>query len=158
MVVNLRAKKRLVSRVTGVGIHRIRFDSDHLEDIADAITRENVRGLITANTITFKPIVGTSRGRAQQKKLQKIKTWKKSRLQKLNSKVKIERGARVGKKLKLMVKKIRSLRYLLKEFTKDRGELPNEEFWKLYKMTRGNTVRNKAHLRSLMAEVLVKKS
>ena len=62
MVVNLRAKKRLVSRVTGVGIHRIRFDSDHLEDIADAITRENVRGLITANTITFKPIVGTSRG------------------------------------------------------------------------------------------------
>ena len=64
MVVNLRAKKRLVSRVTGVGIHRIRFDSDHLEDIADAITRENVRGLITANTITFKPIVGTSRGRA----------------------------------------------------------------------------------------------
>ena len=43
MVVNLRAKKRLVSRVTGVGIHRIRFDSDHLEDIADAarITREN---------------------------------------------------------------------------------------------------------------------
>ena len=41
---------------------------------------------------------------------------------------------------------------------KDRGELPNEEFWKLYKMTRGNTVRNKAHLRSLMAEVLVKKS
>ena len=78
MVVNLRAKKRLVSRVTGVGIHRIRFDSDHLEDIADAITRENVRGLITANTITFKPIVGTSRGRAQQKKLQKTKRGKKA--------------------------------------------------------------------------------
>ena len=55
------------------------------------------------------------------------------------------------------VKKIRSLRYLL-GVAKDRGELPNEEFWKLYKMTRGNTVRNKAHLRSLMAEVLVKKS
>ena len=61
-----------------------------------------------------------------------------------------------GKK-QTYVKKIRSLRYLL-GVAKDRGELPNEEFWKLYKMTRGNTVRNKAHLRSLMAEVLVKKS
>ena len=84
MVVNLRAKKRLVSRVTGVGIHRIRFDSDHLEDIADAITRENVRGLITANTITFKPIVGTSRGRAQQKKLQK-KPYSKRVVKKLEA-------------------------------------------------------------------------
>ena len=54
MVVNLRAKKRLVARVTGVGIHRIRFDTDHLTEIADAITRENIRSLITANTITNK--------------------------------------------------------------------------------------------------------
>ena len=36
MVVNLRAKKRLVSRIMGVGIHRVRFDSEHLDDIADA--------------------------------------------------------------------------------------------------------------------------
>ena len=104
MVVNLRAKKRLrlVSRVTGVGIHRIRFDSDHLEDIADAITRENVRGLITANTITFKPIVGTSRGRAQlQKKLQKTKRGKKA-----GSK-QGRKGATSGQKT-TYVKKIRS--------------------------------------------------
>ena len=145
MVVNLRAKKRLVSRVTGVGIHRIRFDSDHLEDIADAITRENVRGLITANTITFKPIVGTSRGRAQQKKCKKQNVEKKPAPNKAEK-------AQEWAKNKLMSKRSALLRYLLG------GELPNEEFWKLYKMTRGNTVRNKAHLRSLMAEVLVKKS
>ena len=67
MVVNLRAKKRLTSRVTGVGIHRIKFDSDHSADIADAITRENIRSLITANTIKIKSFTGTSRGRAQHK-------------------------------------------------------------------------------------------
>jgi len=71
LVVNLRAKKRLASRVTGVGIHRIRFDTDHLTDIADAITRENIRSLITANTIKIKPFTGTSRGRAQTKKDQR---------------------------------------------------------------------------------------
>jgi large subunit ribosomal protein L19e len=52
VVVNLKAKKRLAARVTGVGVHRIRFDTDHLDDIADAITRENIRSLITANTKT----------------------------------------------------------------------------------------------------------
>lgn len=46
MVVNLKAKKRLAARVTGVGVHRIKFDADHLDDIADAITRENIRSLI----------------------------------------------------------------------------------------------------------------
>jgi len=43
VVVNLKAKKRLAARVTGVGIHRIKFDTDHLDDIADAITRQNIR-------------------------------------------------------------------------------------------------------------------
>ena len=51
MVVNLRAKKRLVSRVTGVGIHRVKFDTDHLDEVDDAITRENIRSLITAKKL-----------------------------------------------------------------------------------------------------------
>ena len=73
MVVNFKAKKRLASRVTGVGIHRIKFEPDHLEDIADAITRANIRSLITANTIKIKPFTGTSKGRAHTKKAQRNK-------------------------------------------------------------------------------------
>ena len=84
MVVNLKAKKRLASRVTGVGVHRIKFDSDHLDDVADAITRENIRSLITANKR------GTKQGSKQGRK-----------------------GARVGKK-EVYVAKVRSLRRLLK--------------------------------------------
>jgi len=60
VVVNLKAKKRLASRVIGVGVHRIKFDSDHLDDVADAITRENIRSLVTANTIQVRPFTGTS--------------------------------------------------------------------------------------------------
>ncbi len=70
--VNLKAKKRLVSRIVGVGLKRIKFDSDHLDDIADAITRDNIRSLITAKTIKIKPFVGTSRGRAKTKRIQKL--------------------------------------------------------------------------------------
>ena len=149
MVVNLKAKKRLASRVTGVGVHRIKFDTDHLDDIADAITRENVRSLITANTIKIRSFTGTSRGRAQTKKTQKNKrgTTQGSKQGR--------KGARVGKK-EVYVAKVRSLRRLLK-IAKDRKDLTNPEFWALYKKVGGNTVRNKAHLRSLMEEIKAKR-
>ena len=149
MVVNLKAKKRLASRVTGVGVHRIRFDSDHLDDVADAITRENIRSLITANTIQIKSFTGTSRGRAQKKKDQKNKrgTGQGSKQGR--------KGARVGKK-EVYVAKVRSLRRLLK-IAKDRKDITNPEFWALYKKVGGNTVRNKAHLRLLMEETITKR-
>ena len=149
LVVNLRAKKRLVSRVTGVGIHRIRFDTDHLIDIADAITRANIRSLITANTIKIKPFTGTSKGRAHFKKAQRNKrgTTQGSK--------KGRKGARVGKKT-VYVAHVRALRRLLK-IAKDRKDLTNPEFWILYKKVGGNTVRNKAHLRTLMDEIREKR-
>ena len=149
VVVNLRAKKRLASRVTGVGVHRIKFDSDHLDDVADAITRENIRSLITANTIQIRPFTGTSRGRAQDKKDQKNKRGTKQ-----GSK-QGRKGARVGKK-EVYVAKVRSLRRLLK-IAKDRKDITNPEFWTLYKKVGGNTVRNKAHLRQLMEETITKR-
>ena len=149
MVVNLKAKKRLASRVTGVGVHRIRFDSDHLDDVADAITRENIRSLITANTIQIKSFTGTSRGRAQEKRNQKKKrgTGQGSKQGR--------KGARVGKK-EVYVAKVRSLRRILK-IAKDRKDITNPEFWALYKKIGGNTVRNKAHLRLLMEEIITKR-
>ena len=149
MPVNLKAKKRLVSRVVGVGIHRVKFDSDHLDDIADAITRDNIRSLITANTIKIKPIVGTSRGRAQAKRIQK-----KKRGTTQGSK-KGRKGARAPRKDAHMIK-VRALRYRLK-IAKDRKEITNPEFWQLYKMIGGNTIRNSAHLRILIEDIISKR-
>jgi len=149
LVVNLKAKKRLAARVTGVGVHRIRFDTDHLDDIADAITRQNIRSLITANTIKIKPFTGTSRGRAQEKKDQRNKRGT------TQGKKQGRKGARVGKK-EVYVAHVRALRRLLK-IAKDRKDLTNPEFWILYKKVGGNTVRNKAHLRLLMDEIIEKR-
>ena len=69
-----------------------------LDDIADAITRQNIRSLITANTIQIKPFTGTSRGRAQTKLDQRNKrgTTQGSKQGR--------KGARVGKK-KFMLQK-----------------------------------------------------
>jgi len=150
VVVNLKAKKRLAARVTGVGVHRIRFDTDHLDDVADAITRENIRSLITANTIRIKSFTGTSKGRAHTKKAQRNKRGTTQGAKKGR------KGARVGKK-EVYVAKVRALRRLLK-IAKDRKDLTNPEFWILYKKVGGNTVRNKAHLRTLMDEIKEKRN
>ena len=92
MPVNLKAKKQLVSRIVGVGVNRVRFDNDHLDDIADAITRDDIRSLLTANTITIKSFKGTSRGRAKTKKIQKSKRGA------TQGSKKGRKGAREGKK------------------------------------------------------------
>jgi large subunit ribosomal protein L19e len=144
MPVNLKAKKRLVSRIVGVGVNRVRFDTEHLDDVADAITRDDIRSLITANTISIKSFKGTSRGRAKTKKIQKSKRGagqgsKKGR-----------KGAREGKKA-VYVKKVRSLRYILK-IAKDRKEIDNNIFKSIYKKIGGNTIRNRAHLRTVISE------
>jgi len=144
MPVNLKAKKLLVSRIVGVGVNRVRFDTEHLDDVADAITRDDIRSLITANTISIKSFKGTSRGRAKTKKIQKSKRGagqgsKKGR-----------KGAREGKKA-VYVKKVRSLRYILK-IAKDRKEIDNNIFKSIYKKIGGNTIRNRAHLRTVISE------
>ncbi|MCH6571889.1 MAG: 50S ribosomal protein L19e, partial [Thaumarchaeota archaeon] len=96
------------------------------------------------------PFRGTSRGRAKLKRIQKRKRGTTA-----GSK-KGAKGARVGKK-RVYVMKVRALRYLLK-VVKDRKEITNPQFWSLYKKVGGNTVRNKAHLRTLIDEVKTKKS
>ena len=144
MPVNLKAKKRLVSRIVGVGVNRVRFDGDHLDDVADAITRDDIRSLITANTITIKSFTGTSRGRAKTKKIQRSKRGA------TQGSKKGRKGAREGKKA-VYVKKVRSLRYVLK-IAKDRKEIDNEIFKSIYRKIGGNTVRNKAHLRTIISE------
>ena len=144
MPVNLKSKKRLVSRIVGVGVNRVRFDNDHLDDVADAITRDDIRSLITANTISIKSFKGTSRGRAKTKKIQKSKRGA------TQGSKKGRKGARVGKKT-VYVNKVRSLRYLLR-IAKDRKEITNDAYKTIYKKINGNTVRNKAHLRTIIAE------
>lgn len=61
------------------------------------------------------------------------------------------KGARVGKK-EVYVKKVRALRHRLR-VAKDREEITNPEFWSIYRKIGGNTVRNVAHLRTIIEEV-----
>ena len=72
MVVNIAKKRELVARILSVGANRVRFEPDRLEDIADSITRENIRSLVKSGAIWTVQPKGTSRGRA----IKKRSVWK----------------------------------------------------------------------------------
>ncbi len=62
---SLSNQKRLAAEVLGVGESRIWLDPEKLTDVANAITREDVRGLIKDGTVKHKQAQGISRGRAR---------------------------------------------------------------------------------------------
>jgi large subunit ribosomal protein L19e len=144
MVVNIAKKRELVARILGVGANRIRFEPDRLEDVADSITRDNIRSLVNSGAIWTVQPRGTSRGRA----IEKRSVWKVHG--KGPGSKKGKKTARVGKKTVYVIK-VRSMRYHLRVL-KDRKDISNEIYWKLYKKVNGGQVRSLAHLRDLVKE------
>jgi large subunit ribosomal protein L19e len=148
MVVNIKKKRELVARILGVGSNRVRFEPDRLEDVADSITRENIRSLVNSGAIWTVQRKGTSRGRSVDKK----SVWK------IHGKgpgsKKGKRTARVGKK-EVYVVRVRSMRYHLRVL-KERKDINNDVYWNLYKKVNGGQVRSLAHLRDLVKEAKVR--
>ncbi|WP_284008025.1 50S ribosomal protein L19e [Haloarcula pelagica] len=64
---DLSAQKRLAADVLDVGKNRVWFNPDRQGDIADAITREDVRELVDEGAIQAKDAKGNSRGRARER-------------------------------------------------------------------------------------------
>ena len=149
MVVNLRKKRELIARVLGVGSNRIRFEPDKLDDISDAITREDMRSLVKNGPIWTVKVRGISRSRAEKK----LKTRRKHGTSAGSKKGK--KTARAGKK-EVYVKKTKAMRRHLK-ILKARNEINRETFWALYKKIKGGNVRSLSHLRDLAKQAKMHK-
>lgn len=145
MPINLRDKRELAARTLGVGANRLRFEPEYIDDVIDAITRDDIRSLVTARTIYIVEKKGTSRGRARAKHLKNKKRGRGP-----GSK-KGRKGAREGKK-QIWVKKVRAQRRHIK-IMKSRGDIDKKAFWSLYKKINGGQVRSLSHLRELVKEV-----
>ena len=64
---DLSAQKRLAADVLGVGKNRVRFDPEAQGEIADAITRDDVRDLVEDGVIEAETTQDNSRGRARER-------------------------------------------------------------------------------------------
>lgn len=136
---NLSNQRRMAAEILKCGIHRVWIDPNRMEEVADAITREDVRAAIRAGIIRKLPVKGQSRGRVRYRALQK----KKGRRRGPGSR-KGSSGARSPKKARWM-RTIRALRRVLKEL-RDEGKLERSTYRMLYLRAKGGMYRSKAHL------------
>lgn len=122
---NLRAQKRLAAEELDVGKNRIWFDPDRQDDIAEAITREDIRELLDEGAIQVDPKSGNSRGRARERKKKRAYGHQKG-----PGTRKGKAGARQNPKEDWQ-SRIRAQRKRLREL-RDAGELSRSEYRRLY--------------------------
>ncbi len=138
-MVNLAKQKRIAAQVLKSGEGRVWIDPEAAEDVAGAITREDIRGLIEEGVIVEKQKKGVSRGRARVSAGQKALGRRKGPGSRKGAK-----GARASRKKK-WITKIRALRKRLKEL-RDNEFVDKTAYRKLYNKANGGDFRSVAHL------------
>ena len=141
---DLANQKRLAAALLKVGVTRVWMDPEKLEDIATAITREDIRGLIGEGVIKRRAVVGISRGRARARDIKRAKGHLKGHGSRRGA-----AGARDPKKNRWM-RKIRAQRKVLKEM-RDEKTIDAHNYRILYRKAKGGEFRNVAHLKSYIA-------
>lgn len=152
------SQRRLASDLLKAGMHRVWINPDHLERVSGAITREDVRRLISKGVIAKAPASGTSRGRIRARVRIIEKKAKDDKGSEVVKKVRIKRsrgegskkGAQhsvVGKK-RVWINRIRPIRRYLKGL-RAQG-LASGEYGKLYLLAKGGFFRNRSHLKLYM--------
>lgn len=137
---NLKSQKRMAAEVMDIGKNRVWIDPDRVNDIEEAITKQDIRNLIESGVIKKRKVKGTSKGRARNKSSQK----KKGR-QKGHGKRKGNKGARKKRK-DSWKEKIRAIRKELRTM-RDNEDISKSEYRQLYKKAKGGFFRNKKHMK-----------
>ena len=127
---DLSAQKRMASDILDVGKNRVWFNPDRQGDIADAITREDVRELVEEGAITAKDKKGNSRGRARERKEKQAYGHQKGAGSR-----KGKAGARQNEK-ENWTSRIRAQRKKLREL-RDDGTLSTSQYRDLYDQAGG---------------------
>ncbi|MFC5972585.1 50S ribosomal protein L19e [Halomarina salina] len=129
---DLSTQKRLAADELDVGKNRIWFDPDAGGDIADAITREDIRELIADGSIdTKREARSNSRGRARERNEKRSYGHRKG-----PGSRKGRKGARDGKKDQWM-RRIRAQRRRLRELRDEEERLDRSEYREVYGMASG---------------------
>lgn len=142
---NLKVQKRIAADVFGVSTKKVKFDVNNLDKIKEAITKQDIKGLIKDKLITKIQDKGISRVRANYIRVQKIKGNRKG-----PGSRKGKATARFSDKDKWILK-VRSLRnHLLNLKSKSKIDVKSSRL--LYRKIKGGFFRNKGHLNLYISE------
>ena len=129
---NLRSKKQLAAKTFGVGKARIAFVNERIEEIKEAITKQDMRNLQKDGAIIIKEIKGRSKNINKKKK-------------KGMGNVRIK----VNTRKRDYVILTRKLRKVLAD-KKSKGEIDRKEIKEIRKKIRNKMFKSKVHLKEYM--------
>jgi large subunit ribosomal protein L19e len=121
------------------GVNRVWIDPSRLEDVGDAITRNDIRVMINAGAIVASQKTGISSGRRKYLAGQKKKGRRKGPGSRRGAKY-----ARTPRKRE-WIRRIRPIRARLKEL-RDKKVMDTKTFRKFYMQAKGGMFKSKAHL------------
>ena len=130
----LEKKRSLAARTLKIGKNRIVFNTSRLNEIKEAITKQDIKDLKESGAISIKEVKGR-RTIVKRKTRRRFGSFKK----------KVKGGKR---KYVLLTRKLRAhLKYL-----KQSKKITQEEFLNLRKKIRSSTFRSLAHLKEYLKE------
>lgn len=138
---DLRNQRRMAASILKCGKNRVWMDQDRLDEIAQAVTKEDIRVLIKGEAIQSKQKKGISKGRKRYVMNQK----QKGRRRGLGSR----KGAKYARfpRKRRWIKTIRPLRALLKELRSE-GAITPTVYRRYYMKAKGGEFRSRRHLKS----------
>jgi len=126
-------KKALAAKVLGVGKGRVILNKERLDEIKEAITKQDIRELFDSGAISVAQIIG-------KRTVEKRKT--RRRMGSIRKKVKS------GKRI--YIQRTRKLRSYISELKKH-DEITSKQYFTLRKQIRASIYRNKAHMKEHIA-------
>ncbi|RJQ17565.1 50S ribosomal protein L19e [Candidatus Woesearchaeota archaeon] len=142
---NLRLQKRLAAQLLGCSKNRVHFDESQIDEIKEAITKRDIKGLINDGIITKMHAKGISKVRARAHKVQKRKG-----LQKGSGSRKGKATARLPKKT-VWIGAMRTQRAFLR-LLKEKSLITNENYKLLFRKSKGGFFRSRKHLKTYLQE------
>jgi large subunit ribosomal protein L19e len=138
---DLASQKRIVAAILKCGVNRIWFNPERLSDIENAISRDDLRGLVTDGAIKARQKKGVSRGRARAKIAKRSYGHCKG-----PGRRKGAAGARHPAK-RTWIQKIRAIRKALVTL-RDAGTIDPHMYRILYRKAAGGQFRSVAHMKA----------
>jgi len=133
---NLRSKKRMAMQVLGVGKNRVWLDPERLQDIKEAVTKQDIEALIKEKIIKKKPIVGNKK-RAHGKRLERKRKGRRRGVG--------NRRKRIIHRKTDYILRIRKMRKYLKRI---KTLVSKEEYAQLKKLVNGGEIREIKELKN----------
>ena len=126
---NLGKKTALAARTLNVGIKRIVIDKNRLDEVKEAITRQDIKDLVSSGAIKIKEVSGRKTVEKRQRRRRAGKIKKKPKNRKKNYVI-------ITKKLRKYIKEL-----------KNQGKMDRDKYIEIRKKIRNKAFKSKRQLK-----------